>query len=1477
MRLSVPELRRQTDSITRISQAELQQMSELLTEVEQMINENKLQGRSYSSAKRFLIDFHRPVIRGAILLSQAILEANQNCINRLNMLGDNSLHVDTAELTLMVQGLERMLREMMELDLNALDRITNDMQFSTHLRSIQEQVERVNQFHMQNESTYAKAEELLRSVQTGVAAVASTTFHAATNTFTVPSVSSAWRDHINQAWKEWMRMLAEFLKGNPQNCAIGGDPVNLSTGNFIYTHTDLEVGGRVPLTFCRFYNTIDTYQSTLGRNWCHNYDIRLIAQTEERICILFEDGHQEYYQRNEQGEYTSPEGVFHRLIGSARFGYTLTKQDQSNLEFDKAGKLIMQTDSNGNEIHFTYTEGKLTKISSVSGSFTFVYKEDQMILIRDHAGRTVQFIYKDDLLTTYVDPLGHCFEYGYDQSKRLIRVVNPEGNQVLENIYDEDNRVIKQIFADHSEVEYRYHNDSQTTEFIQQNGHGILYRRDERYRTTAIVYPDGEEIYEFNSRSQKTLITDPLGYQTRCNYDDEGNLIQITNALGVKAEIKYNSRRQPTNISINGKEKFRNGYDEAGNLTIVADALNQKTKILYTPERLPEAITQPDGSRIYLTYDERGNIIQVIDGSGIITKYKYDSLNRVIATIDGNKNQTEYQYNSKGNITEVKNAAGDIQTYTYNKNNKVTSITDFDGSIIRREYNVLGKPSRLIDQLGRKTELKYNKMWNVTQVTQPNGAETYFHYNQRNRLEKIQKPGESITTFQYDVVGNRTGITDEADHQTNFVYDGIGQLIEVTGSEDMKQRFTYDAEGNATSVIDAAENTVNLIYDELGQLIQEINALGGSRIYTYTALGKVESITDEAGRKTRYTYELGGRLSSISYPDNTKEHFRYDANGNIKTHTDQAGIIRNYIYDSLNRVIEIITHVKNAAVVGDDVAIVPKGIKKFSYDAVGNVTGLTDENGNTTHYEYTRAGQLAKVIDPLGNEIFYNYDVCDHLLEVIQSVPNSLRITRYTRNIQGEITTTTNTLGQEERFCYDPKGQLIKKIDREGYLTKYDYTAHGDVKHIQYADGKEVKLSYNSLRQLTEIGDWLGLTKIEVDALGRPTTVTDHQDRQVQYTWGNAGERREIIYPDGKQVTYQYDQALRLTEVNDGVSYTKYTYDDDSRLSEKIFQNGTKSIYHYNELGQLKELSYWNQEELLDRYQYDYDMTGNKTGIRKERTGIVGENALYTYKYDPLNRLQKVLKDDKMLRSYTYDDYGNRTKMSEGENQTTYIYNALNQLVSSKDTAGAEQRYVYDKRGNCTEIYKNNILTNQYHFGSMNRLEQAFNHEKMLGAAYQYNGLGHRIGKVEGTALEPIPPTMKLDQLKLNPTKQVEDVLDFSRQFNNLLQRTEDGQSTAFTWDFSVLSANQADGETLRYLHDDLGSPIRVTGRNEDDIYSFDEFGVPLSSNRNTSQPFGFAGYQHDPIADTLFAGARQYSPQAGRFVSADTHWHTGI
>ena len=1289
-------------------------------------------------------------------------------------------------------------------------------------------------------------------------------------------VQARWNKVTENAEKAVEKLMAN-IKGAETIChAFSKDPVNLSTGNFIYDRTDLEVGGREPFVFRRFYNTINGREGVLGRDWNHNYEVHL-EFTDGEAVLLREDGKEErfFWEKDRYLSLFASEGTLEK----AEDGYTYRTREQKVYRFDREGMCLETETLLGGRVTFTYeTEApfRLVKAEKDTGEFfAFSYGADGMLeRVEDHVGRCLSYQYQGGLLKEVTLPDGNTFRYGYTPQGKLEQVENPRGIVTVENFFDEEHRTTLQKFPDGTQMSYVYDAEKKAVELTERNGSRVIYVHDDKYRDVKHIHSNGEERFAYNQNNQKTLYVDRLGNKTQYAYDPAGNLVRVIDALGNKTEIRYGEKNQPTGIKINGKDKLCGEYDAQGRLVKTRDALGNEVEITYTASGWPQTIQQADKSRISLSYDAKGNITAIEDALGNVTRYAYDALNRMVESTDGKGNVTKYAYDVMGNVTCVENAEGNRQSYEYNASGKVTKVTDFDGASIQREYNVLNRPSKIIDKEGRETLLTYDSMWNLARVTASDGARTTYLYNEENLLSRIKYADGAVVRYTYDANGNRIGEEDENGAKTTFVYDALGRAVEVTGEEGLHYAYRYDGEGNLIEAEDALGNTVSMEYDGNGNLVKETNALGESRHYTYTPLGDVESITDEAGRTTCYQYQKGGLLEKIQYSDGTEEAFTYDANGNLETHTLATGFVLRYGYDSMDRITEI---------TGSE------GEKKsYTYDAIGNVTSMTDGEGNTTRYAYTLSGQLAKVTDALGNETQYRYDACDRLIEICQYGEKAdqefleaeernrrgrrCQVTRYHRDIRGQITEVTDAMGQKETYTYDKKGQLLGKLDKEGYLTKYAYTKQGDLSGIQYADGREVKLSYNPLRQLTEIQDWLGSTKITPDALGRAEKVQYPDGREVSYTYGKAGERRSLTYPDGKTVFYGYDEQFRLSELKEGDSIITYGYDPVGRLCEKQFPNGTKTTYRYDRKDQVTELVHRDKEGILDRYTYLYDLLGNKTGITKERRGLEQESGSYTYGYDALGRLSEIQKDGKVQTQYGYDAFGNRIWKEESRERTSYQYNDLNQMVSERQ-GEIRKEYGYDKRGNLTSILENGTWKKQYVYGAINRLEEAVDAAGKQ-ARYQYNGLGHRVGKQEGVLpkekLEKLDPQRRIG-MEIGNSRQITYALDLTRQYHNLLERTEESKSQRYFWDGNV-AAYEENGERNYYLQDELGSPLRI----EDsagtllESYGYGAFGEDLYQNQGKIQPFGYTGYQRDEVSGTYYAQAREYLAESGRFAGQD-------
>ena len=237
-----------------------------------------------------------------------------------------------------------------------------------------------------------------------------------------------------------------------------------------------------------------------------------------------------------------------------------------------------------------------------------------------------------------------------------------------------------------------------------------------------------------------------------------------------------------------------------------------------------------------------------------------------------------------------------------------------------------------------------------------------------------------------------------------------------------------------------------------------------------------------------------------------------------------------------------------------------------------------------------------------------------------------------------------------------------------------------------------------------------------------------------------------------------------------------------------------------------------------------------------------------------------------------YGPFGNRILKEEGTTRTTYRHNALNQLIA-ENREGIEKLYGYDRRGNLTRIIENGQTTHRYVYGTLNRLEMAVD-QAGKAARYAYNGLGHRVGKQEGSIrkeqLDQLNPQKQID-VGIGNISQIRYTIDLTKQYHNLLMREEEQRIQTYFWDGNATSYEE-NGRQSYYLQDELGSPLRI----EDELgatkesYGYGAFGEDLYGNQGEMQPFGYTGYQMDSIAGTYFAQAREYQPDLGRFIAQD-------
>jgi YD repeat-containing protein len=135
------------------------------------------------------------------------------------------------------------------------------------------------------------------------------------------------------------------------------------------------------------------------------------------------------------------------------------------------------------------------------------------------------------------------------------------------------------------------------------------------------------------------------------------------------------------------------------------------------------------------------------------------------------------------------------------------------------------------------------------------------------------------------------------------------------------------------------------------------------------------------------------------------------------------------------------------------------------------------------------------------------------------------------------------------------------------------------------------------LSGLVEMTDWNGVTSFELDLLGRITSVNDHSDDVVSYTYDEVGNQTSITYPDGTTASYEYDLLGRLTKMTDSeAKNTVYAYDAASQLVQMNYPNGWKEYYEYDAAGQQTRILDINPKGWLTKavaMEYWYDAQGN--------------------------------------------------------------------------------------------------------------------------------------------------------------------------------------------------------------------------------------------------------------------------------------------
>lgn len=257
-----------------------------------------------------------------------------------------------------------------------------------------------------------------------------------------------------------------------------------------------------------------------------------------------------------------------------------------------------------------------------------------------------------------------------------------------------------------------------------------------------------------------------------------------------------------------------------------------------------------------------------------------------------------------------------------------------------------------------------------------------------------------------------------------------------------------------------------------------------------------------------------------------------------------------------------------------------------------------------------------------------------------------------------------------------------------------------------------------------------------------------------------------------------------------------------------------------------------------ENFKFEYTLTAGT--IYTIRTRDITNVGTYKIKITPpeYNETEKVVE-------YTYDDNGNRTKMTTIENDeiinTVYTYDKNDRLLTTQRESESIITYTYDDNGNM--LSKSDGITQV--FDVLNRIIK-FTSSNDITTVYEYYPDDMRKSKKVGT-------TEKVTQVWLED----EIALDI------------EGSDTTITYLHGNKLICGTYGWYLYNAHGDVTALVNDSGTVIQN-YGYDAFGVQLNDDATDKNPYRYCGEYYDIESGYTYLQARYYDSAIGGFVSED-------
>jgi RHS repeat-associated protein len=797
-----------------------------------------------------------------------------------------------------------------------------------------------------------------------------------------------------------------------------------------------------------------------------------------------------------------------------------------------------------------------------------------------------------------------------------------------------------------------------------------------------------------------------------------------------------------------------------------------------------------------LTIDEtevtRGGLLGALGGEGINpdnytlttaagTKYRYNQTTGLQTITDLNGNtvtftdagiqhssgvEVTFQRDNRGRITAINSPDGQTLRYAYNAAGDLASFTSQAELTTTFAYRTTPAHylDEIMDPLGRRAvKTEYDDQGRILRTIDAAGNVVEYDHS-LDGFERVRDAAGNVTLLKYDPYGN---VTEErrGEHTitipaggTQTVYDSIVRT-QYIHERDGVSSSNRDKEWKVTQVFldplgaTVKETTTEYDYDARGNVVKVTDFVGGqtlTREFAYDAKNNVTHVKDELGRQTNFTYDAAGNLREVVNAEGKKASTVFDAQGRVTSYTDFAGNTTTFVYQGSN---PQPSEIRNPG--HTDTA---SNVRKFEYNALGQTTKITDEEGIVSVYEYDPQGR--QTYEQVGTDapvrsVYLGQNLARRIVARSEVEPGATDlVTEYGYTATDLLQYEIDPLGAVTGYEYDANGN---RTFLGRWNTKADYEADQAAKTVNPATvfaGRYPKATFEHVF----VYDRLGRVDYELDdvqlALAEQANLPlDQITVRLDYNYDSAGNRTEVIDRNGRKRTFQYDERNRQigelwwqldvgTGQEEVIRSFSWVYCTCGQISTATEYDGpaatspilSKYAYTYDLLGRLTSVDNAGTADMPHVVlTYDYDSNGNQTRV-EDNLGVAvvstydSQNRLKTRAWDNKIGIDPAAAVDEVMVEFDYYLNGTQKELRRFDLDDTTgaktlvgrtLYSSLDasgrvQTISHRDAldqAIAEYDYGFDQLGLVKSLAYNN-RDDQYDFE----------------VAYDYDDLGQLTG-----------------------------------------------------------------------------------------------------------------------------------------------------